>query len=170
MLTLQDCFSPSSLWYLTASPNFETTSRDCVTHIDKHIHTHSLTHIDKHTHTHTNTHSFLSRTYSRFINKANHHKVTHRQTHTHIHTHAHTHTHSLTNTHTHWRTHTHRDMSKKAWIYSAEEFLELYGKVETVVRNNCLLKWSGHLFEVRKGRTGGQELSAEVIRATVWGT
>ena len=35
----------------------------------------------------------------------------------------------------------------KARICSAEEFLELYGEVETVVRN-CLLRWSGHLFEV----------------------
>ena len=35
----------------------------------------------------------------------------------------------------------------KAWICSAEEFLELYGKVEAVVRN-CLLRWSRHLFEV----------------------
>ena len=35
----------------------------------------------------------------------------------------------------------------KAWICSAEEFLELYGKVEAVVRN-CLLRWSGHIFEV----------------------
>ena len=35
----------------------------------------------------------------------------------------------------------------KAWICSAEEFLELYGKVEAVVRN-CLLWWSGHLFAV----------------------
>ena len=35
----------------------------------------------------------------------------------------------------------------KAWICMAEEFLELYGKVEAVVRN-CLLRWSGHLFEV----------------------
>ena len=35
----------------------------------------------------------------------------------------------------------------KAWICSAEEFLELYGKVAAVVRN-CLLRWSGHLFEV----------------------
>ena len=35
----------------------------------------------------------------------------------------------------------------KAWICSAEEFLELYGKVDAVVRN-CLLRWSGHLFEV----------------------
>ena len=35
----------------------------------------------------------------------------------------------------------------KAWICSAEKFLELYGKVEAVVRN-CLLSWSGHLFEV----------------------
>ena len=36
---------------------------------------------------------------------------------------------------------------EKAWICSAEEFLEPYGKVETMVRN-CLLRWSGHLFEV----------------------
>ena len=35
----------------------------------------------------------------------------------------------------------------KAWIYSAQEFLELYGKVEAVVRN-WLLRWSGHLVEV----------------------
>ena len=35
----------------------------------------------------------------------------------------------------------------KAWICSTEEFLELNGKVEAVVRN-CLLRWSGHLFEV----------------------
>ena len=34
-----------------------------------------------------------------------------------------------------------------SWICSAEEFLELYGKVDAVVRN-CLLRWSGHLFEV----------------------
>ena len=35
----------------------------------------------------------------------------------------------------------------KAWICSAEELLELHGKVEGVV-NNCLLRWSGHLVEV----------------------
>ena len=35
----------------------------------------------------------------------------------------------------------------KARICSAEEFLELYGKVEAVVRN-CVLRWLGHLFEV----------------------
>ena len=36
---------------------------------------------------------------------------------------------------------------EKACICSAEKFLELYGKVEAVVRNS-LLSWSGHLFEV----------------------
>ena len=69
--------------------------------------------------------------------------ITHTQRkHTHIHTHTHT-------KHTHWRihTHAHTDMYKKAWICSAEEFLELYEKVEAVVRY-CLLRWSGHLFEV----------------------
>ena len=35
----------------------------------------------------------------------------------------------------------------KAWICTAEELLQLYGKVEAVV-GNCLLRWSGHLFEV----------------------
>ena len=35
----------------------------------------------------------------------------------------------------------------KVWICSAEEFLELCGKVEAVIRN-CLLRWSGHLVEV----------------------
>ena len=35
----------------------------------------------------------------------------------------------------------------KAWICSAEEFLEMYGKVEAVVRN-CVLWWSGHLVEI----------------------
>ena len=35
----------------------------------------------------------------------------------------------------------------KVWICSAEEFIELYGKVEAVIRN-CLLRWSGRLFEV----------------------
>ena len=72
---------------------------------------------------------------------AHHHKQTH--------SHRQTHTHTLTHKHTRWRTHTHahRDMYNKAWICSAEEFLELYGKVEAVVRN-CLLRWSGHLFEV----------------------
>ena len=35
----------------------------------------------------------------------------------------------------------------KAWICSAEEFLELYEKVEALVRN-CLLRWSWHLAEV----------------------
>ena len=34
-----------------------------------------------------------------------------------------------------------------SWICTAEEFLELYRKVEAVVRN-CLLRWSGHLVEV----------------------
>ena len=102
--------------------------------------TNTLTYIDKHTHTHT--HSFLSRTYSRFINMTHHHK----QTHSHWQT---THTHTLTHTHTHWRTntHAHRDMYKKAWICSAEEFLDLYEKVEAVVKN-FPLRWSGHLFEV----------------------
>ena len=35
----------------------------------------------------------------------------------------------------------------KVWICSAEEFLELYGKVEAIIRN-CLLRWSEHLVEV----------------------
>ena len=35
----------------------------------------------------------------------------------------------------------------KAWICSAEEFLELDGKVEAVVKN-YLLRWSGHLTQV----------------------
>ena len=82
---------------------------------------------------------------------AHHHKHihSHRQTHTHslIQTNSYSlslsHTHSLTHSHTH----AHRDMYKKPWICSAEEFLELYGKVEAVGRN-CLLRWSGHLFEV----------------------
>ena len=58
-----------------------------LTHIYKH--THTLTYIDKHTHTHIHTHSFLSQTYSRFINIAHHYKQTHShgQTHTHTHTH-----------------------------------------------------------------------------------
>ena len=55
--------------------------------------------------------------------------------------------HTLTHIHTHTLTHAPRNMYKKAWICSAEEFLELYGKVEAMVRN-CLLRWSGHLFEV----------------------
>ena len=54
-------------------------------------------------------------------------------------------------THTHARAHTHTLMHTetciKMWICSAEEFLELYGKVEAVVRN-FLLRWSGHLVEV----------------------
>ena len=37
----------------------------------------------------------------------------------------------------------------KAWICSAEEFLELYGKVEAVIRN-FLLRWWGYLFEIGK--------------------
>ena len=63
----------------------------------------------------------------------------HKQTHSHRQrTHTHTHT------HTHWRNHNHahRYMCKKPWIRSAEEFLELYGKVEALVRI-CLLRWSG---------------------------
>ena len=35
----------------------------------------------------------------------------------------------------------------KMWICSAEELLELCGKVEAVIRN-CLLRWSEHLVEV----------------------
>ena len=35
----------------------------------------------------------------------------------------------------------------KAWICSAEEFLELYGKIEAVVRI-CMLRWLGQLVEV----------------------
>ena len=66
----------------------------------------------------------------------------HKQTHSHRQT-----THTLI--HTQWRTytHAHRNMYKKAWICSTEEFIELYGKVEAMVRN-CLLRWSGHLVEV----------------------
>ena len=93
-------------------------------HHHKHIHSHTQTHT--HTHTHTLTHK---------------NKPTHIVTHSLKHTQTHTHTHSRTHTHAH------RDMYKKAWICSAEEFLELCGKVDTVVRN-CLLRWSGHLFEV----------------------
>ena len=75
--------------------------------------------------------------------------LTHIDKHTHSLTHSHTHTHTYTHTHTHSRTHIHaqRDMYKEAWICSAEEFLELYGKLEAVVRN-FLLRWTGHLFEV----------------------
>ena len=65
------------------------------------------------------------------------HSLTHIDKHTHTHTHIYAHTH----------TQAHRDVYKKAWICSAEEFLELYGKEEAVVRN-CLLRWSGHLIEV----------------------
>ena len=43
----------------------------------------------------------------------------------------------------------------KAWICSAEEFLEQYGKLEAVV-TNCLLRWSGHLFEVTSTYLFGQ--------------
>ena len=45
------------------------------------------------------------------------------------------------------RNETIRTSSRRLWLCSAEEFLELYGKVEAVVRN-CLLRWSGHLVEV----------------------
>ena len=80
------------------------------------------------THTHSHTHTLT-------------HTLTHSLTHTHTHTLSlsltHTHTHSHTHTHTH--THADRDMYKKAWICSAEEFLELYDKVDAVVRN-CLLR------------------------------
>ena len=55
--------------------------------------------------------------------------------------HTHTLTHSLTHTLTNTETYI------KASICSAEEFLELYGKVEAVVRN-CLLQLSGQLVEI----------------------
>ena len=58
-----------------------------------------------------------------------------------------THTHTYTHTRTLTHTHAHRHMYKNAWICLTEEFLEVYGKVEAVVRN-CLLRWSGLLFEV----------------------
>ena len=77
----------------------------------------------------------LSRTYSHFTNMP----------HPYNHTHSHRQTHTLTLTRTH--TLTHIETCIKAWICSAEEFLELYGKVEAVIRN-CLLRWSGHLVEV----------------------
>ena len=113
----------------------------------KHTHSHRHIHTRARTHTHTHTHTFLSQTYSRFISMSHHHKLTHIDKHTHTHSHTHSRTHTHAHTHTHWRTHTHRDMYKKAWLCSAEEFLELYGNIEAVV-SNCLLRWSGHLFEV----------------------
>ena len=75
------------------------------------------------------------------------HSDTHSVTQSLIHTHTHTHTHSLIHSFTHSFTHTHRDMHKNAWVCSAEEFLELHGKVEAVVRN-CLLRRSGQKVEV----------------------
>ena len=143
------------------------------THSHSHRQSHTLTHIDKHTHTHLHTHTH---TFTHTLTHSHTHIYTHTYTHTHTHTHTHssaaehilalstwliitnklthidkqnTHSHTHTQTHTHWRTHTRalRDMYKKAWICSAEEFLELYGKVEEGARN-CLLRWSGHMFEV----------------------
>ena len=98
----------------------------CIKMLYQHVspsQTHSLTHINKHIHSHT------------------------QQTFTHTHTHTHAHTHTLTHWYSHTHTHAYRDMYKNAWLCSAEELLELYGKVESVVRN-CLLRWSGLLFEV----------------------
>ena len=91
-----------------------------------------------HTHTHARTHACM-------------HTCMHTHLLTYSLTHAHMHAHTLTLTHSHSLSHTQthalRDMFKEAWICLAEQFLELYGKVEVVVRN-CLLRWSGHLFEV----------------------
>ena len=123
--------------------------RQTHTHTHSRRQTHTLTHIDKHTHlqTHTHTHSSAKLIVALLACLTITNKLTHiDKQHTHTHSHnTHTHTH----THTHWRTHihAHRDMHKKAWICSADEFLELYGKVEAVVRN-CLLRWSELLFEV----------------------
>ena len=69
------------------------------------------------------------------------------QTHSHRQTHTQTHTHTHTHARAHARTRTHRDMYKKREYVRLRNFLELYGKVETMVRN-CLLRWSGHLVEV----------------------
>ena len=102
------------------------------------------------THHHKQTHSHRQTTHT--------HKYTHTRTHTHTRTRTHTHTHTRTHTHTHAHTQTHAHTHALALTHTGicirnreyvrlRNFLELYGKVEAVVRN-CLLRWSGHLFDV----------------------
>ena len=59
-----------------------------------------------------------------------------------IHIDKHTLTHWLIHSYSLSLSHTHTETCIKTWICSSEEFLELYGKVEAVVRN-FLLRWSG---------------------------
>ena len=100
-----------------------------LTHIDNQSPT--VTHIDKHTHLHTPIPQ------PNIFSLCQHDSPSQTNSLTYYHTHTHTHRHF----------HAHSDMYKKMWICSAEEFLELYGTVEALVRN-CLLKWPGHLVEV----------------------
>ena len=114
---------PDHRLYLSSSKNVSA----------EHIHALSICLTRTNTLTHTVTHSHsLSLSLALTLS------------HTHTHTHTHTHSHTYTYTHTHSRKKGH---ILKPWICSAEEFLELIGKVEAVARN-CLLRSSGHLVEV----------------------
>ena len=91
-------------------------------------------------------HASPSQTHSPTLSLTHSHRQT--RTPTHIYSLTHSPIHSLTQSFTHSLTHTlihthaQKEMHKEAWICSTEEFLELHGKVENVVRN-CLMKWLG---------------------------
>ena len=86
----------------------------------------------------------------------NTHTHSHRQTHTHTHSHRqiHTMTHSLTHKHKHKNTHTHTHILTHGG---------------TCVRSVNMFGW-GIFGTIWKGRGGGHEFSAEVIRAPGWGS
>ena len=96
------------------------------------------------------------RTCLRFINIPHSYKHTHshKQTHTHTHwlIHSLTHTHTHTHTHIHTKTHTH-----------------ILKHTGTCVKSVNMFSW-GIFGAVWESRGGGQELSAEVIRAPGWGS
>ena len=105
-------------------------------------HHYKRTHSHRQTHSHTD--SFAHRQTDRHTQK---HKHKHTHTHTHTQTHTITHTLSLTHTHTRARARTHG---------------------QTCIKSVNMFGW-GIFGAVWKGRGGGQELCAEVIRAPGWG-
>ena len=122
------------------------TYTNTYTHLPRQTHIYTLTHIYTHTHS-SAEHILASSTWLTITNKLTHiDKHTHTHTHTDSFTHRHTYTHIYTHKHRHTLTHG-----------------------GTCIKSVNIFVW-GIFGSVWKGRGGGQELSAEVIRAPDWGS